>query len=45
MVIGKVSIINIGFIMAFKKASTKANIKAVANELKCTCGVRIIERQ
>ena len=44
IVIGNVSIINIGFTIAFKKARTKANTKAVIKELIFMCGVRIIER-
>lgn len=43
-VIGSVSMINIGFTIAFKIASTKAKINAVTNELMRTCGVKIMER-
>ena len=38
MVSGNVKIIRIGFTIAFKKASTKANMIAVKNELITTCG-------
>ncbi len=43
IVIGWVSIINIGFTIAFKMARTKAKISAVKNELMRTCGVKIME--
>ena len=38
MVSGNVKTIRIGFTIAFKKASAKANMIAVKNELITTCG-------
>jgi hypothetical protein len=43
MVIGSVSIIRIGFTIAFRKARTKAKIIAVEKELITTCGSNIFE--
>jgi hypothetical protein len=43
IVIGRVRIIIKGFTIAFKKASTNANIMAVVNDLSTTCGCKSFE--
>ena len=45
MVSGRVKIISSGLTMAFKKASTKAKIIAVENELITTCGSKSFDNR
>ena len=40
---GRVKIISSGFTIAFKKANTKAKIRAVENELITTCGSKSLD--